>query len=231
MLILITMACFLQEPNQTDDKTDFESQAIIAAIQPWEIGFIERIDELLKPCSPIETGFPEEASYWEGLCNYEHIQIEGSIEIQKDWLLAKDFSIHVDQQRHMYLDGSIEWIEYDDLLRIESSIQSCNSISECQAPVVLQTLTKTIYPFSSYPERYETNISGLLVSEKSVRIDATWEFDSAICQMEPIIGFIGIGEYELQLDGYHFCDNCGNLYGQGFPLEENCSFFQNKTIQ
>ena len=222
MLLLFSVACFWSTPASEPDHENVRIEQVWMEIQPEVlIDSPNVVRSFLTPC----LTEPMNVITWEGSCSYDNLSIQGFIQLTEDKLIAEHFSVLFDDKLEFYIDGFIDYSEQDDLLRIESIVYLCEGQEQCQTPLILHALVSSIYPNSSYPEYYETTVSGLISQDSSHRIDASWLTNIAECTEEPSSGFIGIGDIELQMNGSHQCDGCALLHIQGVESYESCNLF------
>ena len=222
IIISLLTSCFWNPPDETsaDDLSEVGSiDALWMEINPERaLSLPERVQFWLEPCQPFDTA----PLYWEGSCNYDDVHIEGTVFGTSEQLSARNFNVYHNDVLTVHLDGDITYSEHADILRIESTIHLCTSASQCQGSPMLLDLVTNIFPYTTYPETYETSVSGVVFLQDTYRIDAIWETDTSVCDKEPTTGFIDFGDFSLDVNGEQTCDGCGWITHSPQAIQEIC---------
>jgi hypothetical protein len=126
----------------------------------------------------------------------------------------------------LYLDGTIILNKYDDLLSIELMGTFCGLYGDSCATSPRQLeLYSTLFPLSTYPQKYHHTISGTLFSPTPHGFEGSWEINSQLCEIEPSAGAFEaqrVKRHDLLFDGAQKCDHCARWMLQGEERAEFC---------
>ncbi|MEC7986538.1 MAG: hypothetical protein VX278_15335 [Myxococcota bacterium] len=181
---------------------------------------------------------------WHGNCETVlGYSIEGTLRsIPTGGVEGDGFSISQRDKQLLYLNGILALTEYGSLLQIDLIGQGCGLYgfskenseryllhpNDCSLGNAHFSLRASIYPFSEYPEEYDTTLYGSIFQQETpLLLDGYWN-SSAQCFGEPMTGILSVQQeqkHRLTLDGEKNCDGCALWTNQGESLGSFCGAF------
>jgi hypothetical protein len=170
----------------------------------------------------------DDSELWQGGCQTEDgTRIEGTLRVFNDGRLSGDaFSVSAGNQLALYIDGTLEFSEFGDLLQFECIGFFCGIADDsCVDGPIQLDMAASIYPYSSYPQFYDYSASGSISSEP-IPFEGSWSIDTMECEREAMDGLFGIlreRRHDLVMDGARNCDGCADWSIQGSSVAYYCS--------
>ncbi len=169
---------------------------------------------------------------WEGGCTREDgAMVEGDMERfdgpHGAWLAGHDFRIEDNGKLRFGLDGAIELSTGSALWLVDAAVALCGTRNwPCDNGVLGLDLSYTVYPADTFPEDYDTTVSGIVATETATAtLDGAWGVDISQCGIEPIWGSLSVYRgmhHAILLDGASDCDGCASLKVQGTTAPKLC---------
>jgi hypothetical protein len=169
---------------------------------------------------------------WQGGCTLAdgalvHGELEHFIGPGTEWIAGRDFRIEHGDTLRFGIDGAIEITAADALWLVDAAVALCGTHAwPCDDGVLGLDLAYTIYPAATFPNDYDTTVSGVVATEtRTSTLDGAWSVDTQRCAAEPVSGLLSINQgahHAMTLDGADACDGCAALQVQGLSVPDLC---------
>ena len=236
---LLLIACGSPEPQVVAPDPGVLADGLTAS-QPGPL--VELVDETslwvedLSGCPSMEELPTEDGlgtrQIWTGDCvRPDGAQVEGRLERYEEgdhaWLAGQGFAIRREGALELWIDGAIELSGQGDLMLLDAAASTCGGPGiPCAEALITVDLEFSIYPASSFPDRFDVNASGVVsLGGAPIALEGTWSVDVATCAMEPASGTIALRQGErhaIELDGASACDGCGAWVAGGVEVAPWC---------
>lgn len=240
-------ACLPPEAGVPDgfdaDEVDALAQAFGEASLEARLDLFTDVEELVQSASgcPSHLDDPEGArERWTGECEQQDgTRITGVLERYEGsefaWIAGDHFQVlEPSGEVSFYLDGGVELRLLGEMWVVEAALTSCGGGGPaCEGlagdlQVTTLDLAYTLFPASTYPERYDVTISGVVVpaGDEPATIHGTWSVDRATCAGEPASGSVVVGLEQsnfLDFDGGRSCDGCADRTADSRYLGLTCA--------
>lgn len=237
---LVVGACSIAPQAQDAPDGEVVSRAV-RTVQPGPIlalpDLIEDILDADDACPVLavmehgDDGLGTTRELWTGGCQLsDGTVVDGVLEwvAQPDglWIAGEGFSITRDGTQELYVDGTLEIIEQQDLLLVDADATWCgHSAFPCDGDPLTVDLRYSIYPAHQYPEIYDVTVSGVVAPGAPIAVEGSWRVDQRICATEPMDGVFALDDgqrHDLTLDGAVACDACAEWVVQGRAVSPFC---------
>jgi hypothetical protein len=163
------------------------------------------------------------------------VELSGSLTAQDtetgSWIAGEDFRVTIDGELRFHLDGAIELQDVGELLFIDTTATICDELLtqawSCEDDGLTMDLHHTLFPTTTYPERYDASVSGAVeAGDEMMVVEGSWSIDTATCVQEPTNGTLTarLGEHHaIDWDGQAICDGCAPWAIQGEPIATWCA--------
>ncbi|MFT4975771.1 MAG: hypothetical protein ACI8S6_001664 [Myxococcota bacterium] len=244
MMRLLTIAVLLLVGCGPDPAQHVapNSTVVEQAIRTARPGPLLELPALLRDLVPAEGGCPHvevlEATdavptreLWTGGCQLsDGTLIDGALELverdDEQWLAGDAFTVSRGGELELYLDGTIEAVEQQQLLLLDAAATWCGGdAAPCADGLVTVDLSYSIYPADGYPDAYDVTVTGVVAPGAPIAVEGSWSVDLSTCPGEPTDGVFALrqGErHDLTLDGAVDCDACADWTVQGIPVTDYC---------
>lgn len=143
------------------------------------------------------------------------------------WIAADGFSMRLDGELILYLDGAVELLEDGDQMTLDAASSLCGVGLSCAEGIATVDLSFSLFPIATWPVDYDATVTGVVAlgGTAPTAVDATWSVDEAVCPSEPVDGLFTMARGErqaLSLDGEDDCDGCATWNVQGLAVGEYC---------
>lgn len=244
LTLLLLIGCGAEQAAHTTP----DGAVVERAIRTARPGPLLEMSALIRDLAPSEPGCPQievlesadgvpTRELWTGGCQLsDGTLIDGALELvdqndgTEEWLSGDAFAVTRmvagDAELELFLDGTLEAVEQQDLLLLDAAASWCGGESApCADGLVTVDLSYSIYPAYGYPDAYDVTVSGVVAPGAPIAVEGSWSIDLGACPGEPTDGVFALrqGErHDLTLDGSVSCDACAGWTVQGLPVDNYC---------